>query len=616
MIESNHPTPLLQRALWWSLDGAWQFAYDDSRECHLSDVVFEKEILVPYAPESKRSGIGDTGYHPCVWYSKKLTLTSEQRPRDGERLLLHFGAVDYGAKVWVNRQLVIEHQGGHTPFVADITEALDSAESVEIVVRAEDDPLDMAKPRGKQDWQLEPHEIWYPRTTGIWQSVWLEKVPETRIASVIWTPHADVWSIGLEVSLTGPLRAGMYLHVRLATDDIEIANDRYSVNASDIARRIALPDPGIDDYRNDLLWSPGHPQLIDASIELCEKKDDEEVTVDKVSSYTAMRSVGVVGNRFMLNGRPYYLKMVLDQGYWEDSLLTATDEELRRDVELTKQLGFNGVRKHQKIENPRWLYWCDRIGLLVWAEMPSPYRFTSTAVERLVEEWTEAIRRDYSHPCVVAWVPLNESWGVPDLPTNNAHRNYVRTLYHLTKTLDPTRPVVGNDGWEHIATDIISVHDYEADPTVLLERYRTAESALVALERVRPGGRAITLEGFELKDYPVILSEFGGIAYTTEGDQGWGYSRAKNSDEFLDLYAHLLAALHDCRGLAGFCYTQLTDTFQEKNGILDMKRQPKATLRHLAKATRGTRNPREMDVEPNPDLYDYSQKWKQRRRLP
>jgi hypothetical protein len=610
MIETNHPTPLLQRSTWWSLDGTWQFAYDDSRELPLRDVVFDKDILVPYAPESKASGIGDTSYHACVWYSKTFTLTPAQHPVDGQRLLLHFGAVDYRAEVWANRHMVAFHEGGHTPFVADVTEALTDGESLEIIVRAEDDPLDMAKPRGKQDWQLEPHEIWYPRTTGIWQTVWLELVPETRIASVIWTPHADVWALGLEVSLTGPLRPNMYLHVRLATDDLELASDRYSVNASDIARRVALPDPGIDDYRNDLLWSPGHPQLIDASLELYEG----DTLLDKISSYTAMRAVGVVGNRFMLNGRPYYLKMVLDQGYWENSLLTATDDELRKDVELAKQLGFNGVRKHQKLENPRWLYWCDRIGMLVWAEMPSPYRFTTTAIERLVAEWTEAIRRDYSHPCVVAWVPLNESWGVPDLPTNTAHRNYVRTLYHLTKTLDPTRPVVGNDGWEHVATDIISVHDYEADPAVLLERYRTLESSLVALERVRPGGRAITLEGFELKDYPVILSEFGGIAYATEGNEGWGYSRAKNPEEFLDHYINLLGAIHQCRGLAGFCYTQLTDTFQEKNGILDMNRQPKANLRYLSKATRGTRNPREMDVEPNPDLYDYSQRWKQRTR--
>jgi Glycosyl hydrolases family 2, TIM barrel domain/Glycosyl hydrolases family 2, sugar binding domain len=615
MIDSFHPTPLLERSTWWNLNGPWGFAYDDSRTLTSTTVSFERDIMVPYAPESKASGIGDTGFHACVWYQKVLTLTPEQQPTAGQRLLLHFGAVDYSAEVWANRQAVAQHKGGHTPFVADVTDTLAGGNSLEILVRAEDDPLDMAKPRGKQDWQLEPHEIWYPRTTGIWQTVWLELVPETRITGVIWTPHADVWALGLEISLSGPLRPNMFLHVRLSADETEIANDRYSVNAAEIARRIALPDPGIDDYRNDLLWSPGHPQLIDAQIELWEKPGDQEaVLIDKVSSYTAMRSVGVVGNRFMLNGRPYYLKMVLDQGYWEDSLLSATDAQLKRDVELAKQLGFNGIRKHQKIEDPRWFYWCDRIGMLVWAEMPSPYRFTTRAVERLVAEWTEAIYRDYSHPCIVAWVPLNESWGVPDLPTNTAHRNYVRALYHLTKTLDPSRPVVGNDGWEHIATDIISVHDYEADPAIILERYRTLESSLVALERVRPGGRAITLEGFELKDYPVILSEFGGIAYIPEGEAGWGYSRAKNADEFLDQYASLLGAVDNCRGLAGFCYTQLIDTFQEKNGILDIQRKPKAPLRQLFKATRGARNPREMDVDPNPDLYDYSKRWKQRRR--
>ena len=314
-------------------------------------------------------------------------------------------------------------------------------------------------------------------------------------------------------------------------------------------------------------------------------------------SYTALRSVGTQGNRFMLNGRPYFLKMVLDQGYWPDTLLAPpSSAALRADVELARSFGFNGVRKHQKIEDPRWLYWCDVLGLLVWAEMPSPYRFTTTAVQRLMVEWTEAIRRDVSHPCICAWVPLNESWGVPDLPVNPAHRDYVRALYHLTKTLDPTRPVVGNDGWEHVATDLVTIHDYASNPQVLLERYATPESVDLVLERQQPGGRSLMMPGFSKGERPIILSEFGGIAVAGEG--GWGYSSAARPEELLAAYERLIGALHRCRGIAGYCYTQLCDTFQEKNGLATMARRPKGEATRIAEATRGKRKAVAMDVDP------------------
>jgi hypothetical protein len=316
----------------------------------------------------------------------------------------------------------------------------------------------------------------------------------------------------------------------------------------------------------------------------------------------------------MLNGRPYFLRMVLDQGYWRDSLMTATDEQLRADVELTKQLGFNGARKHQKIENPRWLYWCDVLGLLVWEEMPSPYRFTPTAVERVTKEWTEAIERDRSHPCIVAWVPFNESWGVPDLPSNPAHRDYVRALYYLTKTLDPTRPVIGNDGWEFVATDIVGIHDYEHSPEKIIARYADLTAVKTSLERQQPGGRALALEGFSFGDHPVVLSEFGGIALSkADAERGWGYSRASDADAFLQRYTALIEAVLECRqGLAGFCYTQLTDTFQERNGVMYEDRTPKADIGMLFAIVRGERNAYEQDNDPNPDPMGYSRRWRQR----
>jgi beta-galactosidase/beta-glucuronidase len=599
---------MFEREYWRDLNGTWSFAFDDARRCLTpDDVTFDREILVPYPPESRRSGIHDEGFHPVVWYARTVDL----EPADHEgRLLLHFGAVDYAATVWVNGQLVVRHEGGHTSFHADITEAAAGADTVRIVVRAEDDPQDLSRPRGKQDWQLEPHSIWYPRTTGIWQPVWLERVPETRVGYLRWTPHMERWEIGVEVELLGvrTTERNLTVRVRLEQGGNLVADDRYLVHQDEVSRRIALPDPGIDDFRNELLWSPNHPTLIDAVVELY----DGDQLIDRVHSYTALRSVGVLGNRFMLNGRPYYLKMVLDQGYWPDSLMAATDDELRRDVELTRQLGFNGARKHQKIENPRWLYWCDVLGLLVWEEMPSPYRFTTRSVDLLTREWNEAIRRDVSHPCIVAWVPFNESWGVPDLPTNAAHRDYVRALYHLTKTLDPTRPVIGNDGWEHVATDMLTVHDYSDEPAMLLARYGTLEATRRSVEQQRPGDRVLTVSGFEASDQPVVLSEFGGIAFMPETESGWGYSESEDEQDFLGDYSALLEAVYECMGLSGFCYTQLTDTFQEKNGLLYEDRTPKSDMLALARVTQGRRTAREMTIDPAMNPFGYSLRWRKR----
>ena len=312
MRHTAHPTPLLEREHWRDLSGAWRFCFEDA--ClwrHPSEVVFDQEIKVPYAPESPLSGLEDQNFHPVVWYGLTLTLTPEER---AGRVLLHFGAVDYAATVWVDGHLVAEHEGGHTPFVADITRQAQTAETVELTVRAQDDPHDLTKPRGKQDWQREPHSIWYPRTTGIWQTVWLECMPETYIRRVNWSSDMDQWQIGVNLDIAGPLPLGLGVRVRLWRDEDLLVDDRYGVCTSEMERRIALADPGIDDFRNDLLWSPNHPQLLGACLELT----DGERVVDRVYSYTAIRSVCVAGNRFLLNGRSYYLKMVLDQGWWED----------------------------------------------------------------------------------------------------------------------------------------------------------------------------------------------------------------------------------------------------------------------------------------------------------
>jgi beta-galactosidase/beta-glucuronidase len=598
-LSPDYPRPQLQREGWISLDGEWEFAFDREGDLTRPDqVVFDRTIRVPFAPEAPLSGIGDESFTRAVWYRRTV---DQFVVGPGERVMLHFGAVDYLTTIWIDGTYAGTHEGGYTSFALDVTDLLMPDGPHKLVVRAEDDPHDLAKPRGKQDWQLEPHGIWYPRTTGIWQTVWLETLPANWIESLRWNESLAHWDIGVDVVVGGPRRDDLRLEVRLTTDDGAdgevLAHDVYAVIAGEVHRRIALSDPGIDDFRNDLLWHPTSPTLIRAEVRLLDR--DHQV-IDVVASYTALREVRVQGDRFLLNGRPLHLRLVLDQGYWPEGGLTAPDNDaLRRDVELAKAMGFNGVRKHQKVEDPRYLYWADRLGLLVWAEMPSAYRFTKKSVQRVVAEWQEAMDRDISHPCIVTWVPFNESWGVPDLPTIAAQRDWVQALYHLTRTLDPTRPVIGNDGWESVATDMIGIHDYDDDPAVLRQRYDEIDDVPHLFRHAQPHGRLISLEGDDYTGQPLILSEFGGIAFTTpdERDESWGYDRVESADDLAEAYANLLEAVRDSATLAGFCYTQFADTYQEANGLLYADRTPKFPLDLICLATEGERGHFERELE-------------------
>ncbi|MFL6660633.1 MAG: glycoside hydrolase family 2 protein [Rhizobacter sp.] len=587
-MEFAYPRPQLKRAQWTPLNGPWRFRYDDERRFGMPSQVdsWPMQIIVPYPPESEASGIGDRGFHAVCWYERDFDC-----PPGNDRVILRFGAVDYAAKVWVNGRLAVTHEGGHTPFWADITHMLNASGKQTVTVQVDDDPHELAKPRGKQDWQREPHSIWYPRTTGIWQSVWFERVSCTYIDKIRWTPQVEGFSIGFEARIVGDPVDDLWVEITLRHGKRLLAHDRYRVVDREADRFIVLSDPGIDDYRNELLWSPERPTLLDATIKLV--RGDGEV-LDQFESYTALRSVNILRDRFMLNGRPYILRLVLDQGYWPDTLMAApNDEALKRDVELAKKMGFNGVRKHQKIEDPRYLYWADVLGLVVWEEMPSAYRFTRTAIRRTIREWTEAIERDYSHPCVIVWVPFNESWGVPELTAIGKQRHAVEALYHLTKTLDATRPVIGNDGWESSATDIIGIHDYDANIDHLRQRYGAEIQPEQLFDRRRPGGRILTLDGYPHRGQPIMLTEFGGIAFAKTPQVGvkktWGYTAAYDEDQFAEMYETLMDCVIHTALFSGFCYTQFTDTFQEANGLLCADRTPKIPIEKIAQVTRATR---------------------------
>lgn len=586
-LEPTHPRPQLRRTRWIDLCGAWEFAFDDANvgiaEGWITrPEVFDRTIQVPFPPESRASGIAETGPHPVVWYRRAFQVAPADRQ---ERLLLHFGAVDYRADVWVNGQLVAQHAGGHTPFSADITSALrDQTTAQTLVVRAEDSPTDLAQPRGKQYWEPQPRRIWYHRTTGIWQPVWLEPVSSTYIADIRWTPDLDRGLLGMQVDLNAEPARPLRLRLRLSLRDTMLTDDSYTIERAKLRRFVALEPAGLTMSRDQLLWSPGKPNLIDATLTLL----DGERVVDEVRSYAGVRSAGFADGRFLLNGRPYYLRLVLEQGYWPESHLAApSDEALRREVELIKSLGFNGVRIHQKVEDPRFLYWCDRLGLLVWGEMANAYIFTSEAVERLTREWMEVIRRDYSHPCIVTWVPLNESWGVPSLDHDPTQQAYVRALYNLTHALDATRPAIGNDGWEHIASDVWGIHDYALDGATIRERYGSPEAVERTIQQVQPHYRAIALPDAHRAGQPLMLTECGGISYSPkQGERWFGYGTVQNSEEFLAKYQDLVGAILECPTIAGFCYTQLTDTEQETNGLLTAERAPKLDPAAVAAITK------------------------------
>ncbi len=582
--QAEHPRPQLTRRRWTDLCGEWGFAYDDADVgldadwCSRAEV-FDRTINVPFPPESPASGVGDRGFHPVVWYRRSLRWS----PAAGERLLLHFGAVDYRASVWVNGSLVARHEGGHTPFSADITAALDSGGEQIVAVRAEDAPTDLGQPRGKQDWQERPHNIFYERTTGIWQPVWLEPVPPTSIATVRWLPDVDRGVLGVAVELSRTPERPLRLRVALAQHGRRLADDVYSFAGATLHREVALyrPDMTLDQGR--VLWSPDHPNLVDAELTLL----DGDEPVDVVRSYAGLRTVRASGGRFVLNSRPYFLRMVLEQGYWPQTHLAAPSAAaIRREVELIKELGFNGVRLHQKVEDPRFLYWCDRLGLIVWGEMANAYEFSRAAIERLTREWLEVLHRDVSSPSIVAWVPLNESWGVPNLESEPAQRDLVRALYHLTKAIDPSRLTIGNDGWEHTVSDIFSIHDYSSDGAVLRERYGSGDAVERTLHQVQPHYRSVVLPGFARHEEPLMVTEFGGSTFDASPEKCWnGYGAVTDAASLAKKYQELVSALLDSPVIAGFCYTQLTDTGQERNGLLDENRVPKFDIAAIRQIT-------------------------------
>lgn len=572
IIRSEYPRPDRVRSAWQTLNGQWDFAFDTDNVGHKEkwyrSFPAQCKIEVPFAYQSELSGVENKDHCDVVWYSRKFTVGEELAAC---RRLLHFGAVDYKAEVWLDGQFLGVHDGGYMPFTFDITDLTEGKGDYTLTVRCED-RLDFDQPRGKQSYRPEPFACWYTPVTGIWQSVWLEGVGDVYAEDFRLTPCIENSSVKVEVSLNelpnaGQVRLTVSYEGKLSAQQlITVTTDRFV--QTEIYLRHNEELEGIH------MWSPSHPALYDLKIETLE---DGKV-IDNVDTYFGMRKIEIVNGHILLNRNVLTQKLILDQGYWPDGLLTApSDDALRKDVELTLAMGYNGARKHQKFEDPRYLYWADKLGLLVWGELPSAYWLRDSQKRNMMRDLSETIRRDYNHPCLITWVPINESWGVPFIEMHKEAQQLAEALYHIVHSLDGTRLVSGNDGWENAATDIVTVHDYTAWPEQLSTDYNSEAALLFG----NPGSsRMASAQGYDFTGKPKLLTEYGGIAMQKdEGNGNWGYNGAVHDERaFLERFEAITQAFKHMPGFSGYCYTQLTDVFQEVNGLLDMNRNPKASI--------------------------------------
>jgi beta-galactosidase/beta-glucuronidase len=572
VARAEYPRPRLVRSEWYCLNGPWEFSFDPADKGLQSEAYLrsslEREIIVPFSYQTALSGIDDRQVCEVVWYAKNFELPEDW---EGKSILLHFGAVDYEATIWINGATAGTHRGGYVPFSLDITRLL--KEGVNRVTVRVMDSQDPGQPRGKQSSSGLPFGIDYWCTTGIWQSVWLEPVSPSYIGDVVVSSDIERGQFLITPVIYGS-RTDIDIEITVFDGSEPVAKKLISTTFHSQPIELSVPKPK--------LWQPNSPHLYALELRLFRGGEP----IDLVRSYAGMRSVEARNGAILLNKEPIYLKMVLDQGYWPESGLTApTDTALERDVLLVKQLGFNAVRKHQKVEDPRWLYWCDVHGLLVWGEMANARSWSFETQEKLETEWARVIERDRSHPCIVAWVPLNESMGFPNLGAGHAPQIAgVERLVHLTRRLDPSRPVIDNDGWEQTdASDIVAIHDYSHSGAELKSRYLEYSNGGELPERIWTGARTSLLPGVELDGRPIMLTEVGGFLMLPKGEGSLDvmysvYGSIGTSRELLDKYRELMNAIGTLPFLSGFCYTQFTDVEQEMNGLLQFDREPKADL--------------------------------------
>ena len=583
----EHPRPDFMRDTFLNLNGVWEFAFDDedvglNEGWYQPGFKLDRQIVVPFCYQSEASGIGPTDeIHPVMWYRRSFTVPEDMK---GRNVLVKFGAVDFEATVYVNGHAVGGHKGGYTPFEVDATPFLREGEN-DLCLRVEDRP-DPIQPRGKQYWKQGLWSCLYTASSGIWQTVYLEAVKDLRVEYVHVTPDIDRGLASVEILLNRVPDREVTLSLDVTLDGKKIR----TVTATTANRNVTIcvDMDTRETFHAVSMWSPRNPALYDLRVQLL----DESGCIDQVDTYFGMRKIEVRDGVVYLNNDRLYQRLVLDQGYWPDTMITPpSDEAIREDLEWTKKLGFNGARKHQKIEDPRYYYWADKMGVLVWGEVPSAFAYTDETVKNLADTLQEFISRDFNHPCIITWVPLNESWGVPQIVSNPRQQATASMLYYLTKAADGTRLCSGNDGWEQMQTDICGLHDYTSRGDMLKKHF--ADRSFI--EKQTCDGRRAYADGYTCTGAEAFMvTEYGGIAFANIGIQGelggmetWGY-HGKESDEeaFFKRYEACTEAVLEIPFCQGYCYTQLTDIMQEINGLLTPDRKPKMDVERVRKQNR------------------------------
>lgn len=550
MKRPEHPNPQFERKTWENLNGQWQFETDYSlsgRERGLIEAQsLDSEITLPFCPESILSGIGQTDFISCVWYKRAVNISPEQLKG---RIFLHIGACDYSAQVWINAQSAGTHKGGYASFSLEITTLLKPGENL-ITICAEDNVRSPLQPRGKQSETYASRVCDYTRTTGIWQTVWLEFTPREYIKDFKITPCAAAGSVEMSVKLAGAEDFSAKIYYQGSPmGEFSISNCCQSVNFSIKLNEIHL-------------WELGQGRLYDVELQFGQ---------DIVHTYFGLRDIALDQKGLMLNGRHIFQRLILDQGFYPDGIYTAPeDASFIKDIELALAAGFNGARLHQKAFEPRFLYYCDKMGYMVWGEYGNWGMDYSDmrALPNMLMEWLEILNRDYNHPSIIGWCPFNETW---DYAWRRQDDDMIRTVYRTTKQFDSMRPCIDTSGNFHVQTDIFDVHDYEQNPEIFKERYdrlfKTGELFDKYSDRQIYTGE------------PVMVSEYGGTIIKRSDDKAWGYGQpAQDEEQFLKRYKGLTEALLSNPKMIGFCYTQLYDIEQEQNGLYTYDRKPKVDI--------------------------------------
>ena len=567
----DYPRPQFVRRNWENLNGEWNFIFDDNDEGETKEYYKEfpmsTKIVVPFTYETELSGIKDESVHYIVWYNRKINIAREKL--QNSKVILNFEGSDYKTKVWINGKYVGENIGAYSRFSFDIEKYAIEGEN-DITIKVEDS-LSQEQPRGKQRYKKESWGCWYIQTTGIWKTVWLEWVSKKYLKRVKITPKTDTVQLEIETNLTEKdfEEQKYYIETEISFDGQILNSAREIINGNYEKIDVNVVKEGIK--HNIQKWSINNPNLYDINYKLfC-----EDAVIDNVASYFGIRELEIKGNKIYLNEEELYLKLILDQGYWKESHLTPPSEEsLIKDIESVVAFGYNGIRKHQKVEDERFLYWCDVKGVLVWSEMASCYKFNDNSLQNFTNEWIRVVKQNYNHPSIITWVPINESWGIPKVSACKKEQNFANTLYYLTKAIDNTRPVITNDGWEHTISDIITIHDYKQDAELLYKEYVDTEKKVLNNSKEYNGKHRLFANGYQYKGQPIIMSEYGGIAINSE--KGWGYGdHARDEKELIERFTKLTETIKSIPYVSGYCYTQLSDVQQEINGLMDENRNYK-----------------------------------------